>query len=160
MTALAILERRAQARRTNIAKSRFALTQLGKQKDKQQYDSYLSNVNTLNSMKKILADLYPALDAPWSHPTDNGDNASAQEEGQNTHPPASQGGKKSGHQADTLRKKRQLVNCIVSYERDIKNYEAAWREHGRASDAERSSRRRAPGTGALPSPAAGSPQRA
>ena len=80
MTALAILERRAQARRTNIAKSRFALTQLGKQKDKQQYDSYLSNVNTLNSMKKILADLYPALDA---------EAASAQEEGQNAHPPAS-----------------------------------------------------------------------
>ena len=150
MTALAILERRAQARRTNISKSRFALTQLGKQKDKQQYDSYLSNVNTLNSMKQILADLYPALDA---------EAASAQEEGKNAHPPGSQSEKKGDHQVDTLRKKRQLVNCIVSYERDIKNYEAAWRERGGAADAQRSSRRRAPGTGALPSPAAGSPPR-
>lgn len=58
MSAYAILDRRAEVRKDNLSRSRYALNAIAKQKEKQQYDSYISNVNTLNQMKKIFSDFH------------------------------------------------------------------------------------------------------
>ena len=67
MSAFAILERRAEARRENLAKSYNTLNEIAHKKEQQQYESYISNVNTLNQMKQIFTDIYPSLEEKERH---------------------------------------------------------------------------------------------
>lgn len=62
MTTAAMLNQRAETKRENISKSRNRLQEIAKQKEKQQYDSYMSNINQLNQMKIIFKDLYPVFE--------------------------------------------------------------------------------------------------
>ena len=124
MSAFAILDRRAEVRRKNLSKSRHRLNELAKEKEKKQYDSYISNVNTLNQMKQIFADFYPTL---TEKETQEG------EESLTVTPSASKtrdaskrtNGRKAPN-ASFAAKKRKMVRCIVNYERELRNYEAAW----------------------------------
>ena len=62
MSTAAMLNQRAETKRENTSKSRNRLQEIAKQKEKQQYDSYMSNINQLNQMKMIFKDLYPVFE--------------------------------------------------------------------------------------------------
>ena len=62
-SAFTMLERRAEARREKLSKSRNLLVDINKQKEKQQYESYMCNVNTLNQMKQIFTEMRPVLES-------------------------------------------------------------------------------------------------
>lgn len=118
MSAFAILDRRNQARRENLSKSKHNINEIQKQKEKQQYNSYINNVNTLNQMKKIFCDFYPVIDEQ--------EQQEKEESGSYTQsankPPMSLGSKKSQGKPgrSAAHKKRQMVKCIVNYERELK----------------------------------------
>ena len=62
MSAICIMSRRAEARKENLAKSHHNLNEIAKAKEKYQYESYMSNINTLNQMKQIFSELQPTLE--------------------------------------------------------------------------------------------------
>ena len=83
----------------------------------------MSNVNTLNNMKKIFKDLCPVLEGQEKEPAKHGMSKAKSmrtADGKRRNP------SKDGTSAQGKKKKNKLVKCILNYERDLKSFEAAW----------------------------------
>lgn len=123
MSAFAILDRRAEAKRENLSKSKSMLNEISKQKEKHQYDSYMSNVNTLNSMKKIFKDLCPVFE---SREGKEKEEARKLSKTRSMKADSKKRQLSKEEQGATIVKKKKMIKCIVDYEKDLKSFEAAW----------------------------------
>ena len=145
MSAFAILDRRAEARRENMSKSKSTLKDITRQKEKRQYESYMSNVNTLNHMKKIFQDLCPVLEGKEAQEKEQGKKMLVKARSMRADTKR-RNQSKEGTAAMAKKKKNKMIKCILNYERDLKSFEAAWSAQQPPSEqaSGRDSRRRGP----------------
>ena len=82
----------------------------------------MSNVNTLNNMKKIFKDLCPVLEGQEKEP---GKHGMSKAKSMRTADGKRRNPSKDGTAASGKKKKNKLVKCILNYESDLKSFEAA-----------------------------------
>jgi hypothetical protein len=115
MSGLTIIDRTADARRENLERSRNAINKLAAEKEKKQYDTYISNINTLNQMKKIYTDFYPRVKPDTAELDLNQSGFDPENEGEDD-PNANNAPQAAAKRSSLAANKGRLVRCIVNYE--------------------------------------------